>query len=73
LSISEHYDDWTHVEPQTFTNVNLESSLDRETNEYLALFGASELFAQLENMEPKQPRKKRNTPKRNAGASELFA
>ena len=52
-------------------------------NEYLALFGASELFAQLDQMEPRKPRRRqRKRPAREPvkeeylslfGASELFA
>jgi len=39
------------------------------TSEYLALYGASELFEQLDKMEPRKPRPTRS----NYGASELFA
>ena len=34
--------------------------LQANENEYLALYGARELFGQLAEMEPRKPRKKRN-------------
>lgn len=59
------YHEWSDVSPRHHTPYYLSSTLTPEENEYLALYGASELFGQLASMEPRKPRKKRTTPKRN--------
>lgn len=46
------YEEWTHGD-SSHQGYYLQSTLTPEENEYLALYGASELFGQLADMQPR--------------------